>query len=146
MVNEIKNTVYAKDIRVVSLASRQQLCVNPEVRKLKSNALINERCLELKSGKAKGKCCQQATQQDENGQAAKKSKVVKTTAQRCPFSGQTAVETLAAVAVGSEAIIDIEELIQVGKDEEACPYYAARQAAADAQVSDHLDFGSRLEE
>lgn len=143
-MNEIKNTVYAKDIRVVSLASRQQYCVNPEVRKLKSNALINERCLELKSGKAKAKCCQQATRQDENGQTAKMSKVVKTaTAQRCPFSGQTAVETLAAVAVGSEAVIDIEELIQVGKDEEACPYYAARQAAANAQVSDHFDFRLR---
>lgn len=97
--------------------------------------MINERCLELKNGKTTGKCCQQAMRQDKNGQTAKKSKVVRLTVQKCQFNTQTAIETLSAVAVGSEAVIDIEELIQVGKEEEACPYYAARQAADDAQVT-----------
>lgn len=134
MVNEIKNTVYGNVIRVVSLASRQQYCINPSVRSLKSNALINERCLELKKGKSSGKCCQQATQRDENGRTAKKSKVVQTKMQKCEFNTQAAIGGLSAIALGSESVIDIEELVKVAKEENACPYYASRQAAKDAQV------------
>lgn len=135
MVNEIKNTVYAGDIRVVSLASRQQYCINPEVRSLKSNALINERCLDLKKGKSSTKCCQKETQQDANGRTAKKSKVVRSTLQKCPFNSQAAISRLSQIAVANEAVVDIEELVQVAKEEEACPYYAARKAAEDAQVN-----------
>lgn len=115
MVNEIKNTVFANDIRVVSLASRQQYCINPEVRNLKSNSLINERCLDLKKGKSVAKCCQKETQQDGNGRTAKKSKIVRPSIQKCPYNSQTAIAKLGSIAVGSEAVIDIEELIQVAK-------------------------------
>ncbi|KAG8232334.1 hypothetical protein J437_LFUL012924, partial [Ladona fulva] len=41
-VNEVKSSPYANSIRLVSLASRQSLCINPSVNRLKSQALINE--------------------------------------------------------------------------------------------------------
>lgn len=42
-VGEIKRSPYGKDIRVVSLASRQNYCINPTVKQLKNISLINER-------------------------------------------------------------------------------------------------------
>lgn len=132
--------MYARDIRVVSLASRQQYCINPNVRNLKSNALINERCLDLKKGKSSLKCCQQETQQDANGRTAKKSKVLRSTERKCAFNVQTAITKLSEIVVGSEAVVDIEELIRVARDEEGCPYYASRKAAQDAQVNTTRDW------
>lgn len=135
VVNEIKNTIYARDIRVVSLASRQQYCINADVRRLKSNALINERCLELKKAKPGRKCCGQVTHSDADGRTAKKSRVTKAvTASKCPYNTADGIETLGAMAVGSEAVVDIEELIRKGREEEACPYYAARHASTNAQI------------
>lgn len=134
MVNELKKTVYGNSIRIIQLASRQQLCINPEVRALKSNALINESCLEMKKGKSKQTCCQ-STQTDKEGRATKKSKVVKMKNAACPFYTQTAIENVSLSALyNTDSIMDIEDLIQVAKSEKGCPYYAARAAAKDAQV------------
>lgn len=134
VVNELKKTIYGNSIRIIQLASRQQLCINPEVRALKSNALINERCLEMKKGKAKQTCCQ-STQTDKEGRAMKKSRVVKTKNTTCPFYSQSAVENVAFTALyNADSIMDIEDLIEMAKTEKGCPYYGARNAAKDAQV------------
>ena len=53
-VNEIKKTEFGKDIKVVSLGSRKTLCVNDLVLKLQSQAKINDKCLDMQKGKAKG--------------------------------------------------------------------------------------------
>lgn len=118
------------------MASRQQFCINPEVRSLKSNALINERCLELKKGKSKSKCCKsQQTQSDGDGRSVKKSRVIKAKSTSCPFYAQAAIENVAETALyNTDSIMDIEDLIDVAKEEKGCPYYAARNAAKDAQV------------
>lgn len=136
VVNELKKTVYGKSVRVVSLASRQQYCINESVRALKTNALINERCLELKKGKSKSKCCAaQEKQHDQDGRAAKKSRTVKTKVESCPFYGQAAIDSVKQTALyHSNGVLDIEELIKEAKQEKGCPYYASRQAAKDAQV------------
>lgn len=134
MVNELKKTVYGNTIRIIQLASRQQFCINPEVRALNSNALINERCLELKKGKSKSTCCQ-STQTDKDGRATKKSRITKARSTSCPFYAQAAIEGVANAAIyNTESIMDIEDLIEVAKSEKGCPYYAARAAAKDAQV------------
>lgn len=134
MVNELKKTIYGNQIRIIQLASRQQFCINPEVRALNSNALINERCLELKKGKSKSTCCQ-STQADKNGRATKKSRVTKARSTTCPYYTQTAIQEVAHTAIyNTESIMDIEDLIEVAKEEKGCPYYAARAAAKDAQV------------
>lgn len=134
VVNELKKTVYGDSIRVIQLASRQQLCINPDVRALKSNAQINERCLELKKGKSKVTCCQ-STQTDQDGRSTKKSRVVKAKNASCPFYAQLTIENVTNAAIyNTESVMDIEDLIEVAKIEKGCPYYAARAAAKDAQV------------
>ncbi len=42
-VREIQKSPFAESARVVSLASRNNLCINEAVRGLRSNGLINER-------------------------------------------------------------------------------------------------------
>lgn len=123
VVNEIKNTVYGKTVRVVSLASRQNYCINDAVRRLKSNAHINERCVELQ------KCKSKPTVQD-HGQTVKKAKVQNNT--KCPFYGQHLINGLRESSLTD--IMDIEELVQVASVEKACPYYASRLAARDAHI------------
>ncbi len=51
---------------------------------------------------------------------------------RCPFNRQSAIENLRDQALLQ--VLDIEELSAHGKKINACPYYASRQAAADAQI------------
>lgn len=41
-VREVQRSAYGHDIRLVSLASRQNYCINKAVQKLKSLSLINE--------------------------------------------------------------------------------------------------------
>jgi len=41
-VREVQRSPYGQDIRLVSLASRQNYCINEAVQKLKSLSLINE--------------------------------------------------------------------------------------------------------
>lgn len=135
VVNELKKTVYGNAIRIIQLASRQQFCINPTVRALNSNALINERCLELKKGKSKSNCCQ-STQTDRDGRPTKKSRIKATGEKSCPFYTQAAIQEVANAAIyNTESIMDIEDLIDVAKVEKGCPYYAARMAAKDAQVT-----------
>lgn len=43
LVHEIKKTVFAEDVRLVTLASRQNYCINTTVYKLNNVNLINER-------------------------------------------------------------------------------------------------------
>lgn len=49
VVEEIRRTEYGQKVSCISLGSRQQLCVNPDVKKLGSLVHINERCLEMVS-------------------------------------------------------------------------------------------------
>ncbi|XP_055614597.1 ATP-dependent DNA helicase DDX11 isoform X2 [Uranotaenia lowii] len=122
VVNEIRRTEFGKWVRLTSLASRQNFCINPEVRKLRTNALINERCLELQKNKGK------ATVVDEIKKAKKKRKVV----DKCPFYNKQAVEDLKNDALFE--VQDIEELVMFAKQEQACPYYASRAAIPDSQL------------
>lgn len=134
-INELKKTVYQNSVRVVQLASRQQLCIFPEVQSLKSNALINERCLELKKGKRKPATIQaQKTAQDKNGRATKKARTLKVSCS-CPYYNQTTIQNVAnSVLYNAKGVMDIEQLVEAGRKEKGCPYYAARIAAKTAQV------------
>lgn len=50
-VHEVSKTMYAEDTYEVSLASRKNMCINPDVKKLGNVNKINEACLDLqKSG------------------------------------------------------------------------------------------------
>ncbi|KFB44279.1 AGAP001537-PA-like protein [Anopheles sinensis] len=127
VVGEVKETTHSKDLRLMSLASRQSLCINAEVRKLKSNTLINERCLELlkKGAKANGN-----TNGEDGSSNAKKRR--KTGQKSCPYYNQRAIEGLKNGTLFE--VPDIEDLVKAGTREKACPYYASRAAIPDAQM------------
>ena len=54
-VREVQKSLFSDSTRVVSLGSRQNLCINEEVKSLKNINRINDRCLELQK-KDKGGC------------------------------------------------------------------------------------------
>lgn len=58
-MNEIKKTVF-KDLRCVVIGSRKNLCINPHVNRgtgsgSNSDALVNEKCLEMQKSKSKSR-------------------------------------------------------------------------------------------
>ncbi|XP_033615327.1 ATP-dependent DNA helicase DDX11 [Fukomys damarensis] len=46
-VQEVRKSPFGREVRLVSLGSRQNLCVNEDVRSLGSVQLINDRCVEI---------------------------------------------------------------------------------------------------
>ncbi|XP_052891660.1 ATP-dependent DNA helicase DDX11 isoform X2 [Anopheles moucheti] len=125
VVNEVKETEHAKNLRLISLASRQNLCINAEVRKLKTSTLMNERCLELLKTGGRNK----TNSSDDDGHGVKKRRKL---AQSCPYYNQRAIEGLKNGIL--HEVPDIEDLVKEGKRENACPYYASRAAIPDSQM------------
>jgi chromosome transmission fidelity protein 1 len=112
-INEVKRTKFADlndtdqpPIKVVALASRANLCVNPEVLKLKDSSAINERCMEM-----------QKEAKSEN---------------RCPYIKAKDVNHLKDDILSS--VYDIEDLVSRGRAKGACPYYASRMAIPEAEL------------
>ncbi|KAG1684732.1 ATP-dependent DNA helicase DDX11 [Nymphon striatum] len=120
-VRELKKTAFNENTSIVTLGSRQNMCINQNVRDLKSVNLINDKCLELQHGKFKVK----------HSEAAHQAKRQKLTS-GCPFYKNARIE-----ATRDSALIkvqDIEQLVESGKKLKGCPYYAARYAIKDAHV------------
>ena len=125
-VGELKKTRFHPGMSLVSLASRKQLCINPDVLKLGSSAMINERCMDLQNDKVR----KQASVEDKDGERGKR-KVKKC---RCPYlKRNTKGEQLMKDMMLSEAL-DIEDLASLGKKRGICPYYAAREAAKESDI------------
>ncbi|KAJ8927462.1 hypothetical protein NQ314_020059 [Rhamnusium bicolor] len=122
-VGEIIKSPFGKNVRVASLASRQIYCINPEVSRLKSMALINEKCLDMQ------KKTNNQLKTDKDGKVMKKQKG---NTCRCPYYKQTAIDELRDWALVE--VQDVEDLVSSGKELSACPYYASRKAAEDAEV------------
>ncbi|CAG9766636.1 unnamed protein product [Ceutorhynchus assimilis] len=122
-VGEIKKSPFADNIRVVSLASRQNYCINPTVKKLNNMTLVNEKCLDMQKKK------QSQPKQVQEGKVLKKQK---TSNCQCEYFKQTHIEELRDFALSQ--VHDIEDLVQVGQEITGCPYYASRKAAQDAEV------------
>ena len=122
-VKEIQKTTYKNDIRLVSLASRANMCINESVNKLGNVSLINEACRDLQKRKSSKK-----SKTDNDGRAVKKQKC----ASGCQFFKKEAIKTLQDQALLE--VQDIEQLVTKGRKLNACPYYASRAAISDAQV------------
>ncbi|KAK6621073.1 hypothetical protein RUM43_011379 [Polyplax serrata] len=124
LVGEIQKSPF-KDmkIRVVSLASRQNFCINDSVLNLKHLPLINERCQDLHN-KKKGK----TTKASGKGESLKRQK----TTRGCPFYNQSGLENLKLKTLTE--ILNVEEMVHNGNKLNACPYYASRYAVDDAQI------------
>ncbi|CAL7940588.1 unnamed protein product [Xylocopa violacea] len=116
-IGELKKSPYSKNVSVVTLASRQNYCINKNVKKLKHLNLINECCLQLQRKKA--------TVKDEKD--LKKKKI----ATSCPFMPGT--QNLLIGEVLAE-IQDVEEIVQKGEELKTCTYYASRRAIPHTQL------------
>lgn len=121
-VKEINKTVYRDQLRVTSLSSRQNYCINESVNRLKNINLINEKCIELSKQSKK-------TKVDEDARTLKKQK---STHARCPYKSEVSVELLKNEILSN--IHDIEEVVNESKTIKACPYYASRAAVKHAQM------------
>ena len=97
-VREIIKSPYGSNTRVLSLGSRQNLCVNEAVRKLNSVSLMNDMCLDLQKNKNKGV--------DSKDGSEKKRK--KSSSGGCPFYKQEAMEDL-----GNQILTEVTEMEQV---------------------------------
>ncbi|XP_033171454.1 ATP-dependent DNA helicase DDX11 [Drosophila mauritiana] len=119
IVTELRKTPHGQSVRCISLGSRQQLCGNPAVRKLKHVGLMNERCLDMATKKARPN-------------PSKKSRLTAETNSRCPFKAASLVESLRDLALTEP--LDIEELANEGTACGGCSYYASRSAVEHAQL------------
>ena len=125
-VREVKKSPFSESVSLVSLASRGVLCVNPAVKKLRSQAAINEACLEL--GRKKSK----PTVVDDDERTVKKSRKGGGGGCGCPYNKTSRTGLLRDKSVMS--IHDIEDLVTAGRRTTSCPYYASRSAVPLAQL------------
>ncbi|CAC5411576.1 DDX11 [Mytilus coruscus] len=121
-VREVIKSPYGDDIRVVSLGSRQNLCINPAVTRLKALSLMNEVCLDLQKNKP--------TPREPSGEAAAKKK--KKGGVSCPYYRQDPMSDFKNKIL-LEAM-DMEQIVIAGKQAKACPYYGTRYAIPLAEL------------
>ncbi|XP_078804887.1 ATP-dependent DNA helicase DDX11 isoform X2 [Oryzias latipes] len=120
-VHEVQKSPFSKDISLVTLGSRQNLCINEEVRRLGSIQRINDRCMEMQKNKHE-------KQRPEDGAKRKRGPAKSV----CPFNKASALQQMRDEVLGT--VYDIEQLIKVGKDIHSCPYYATRLAIPPAKL------------
>ena len=104
-------------VKHLPLASRKNLCINPNVSKLRSAVAINERCLELQQPDIpqNHKCTFLPSKENES------------------LVNDFRDHTLAKIR-------DIEDLGAIGKNIGICPYYAARATVKPSEAS-HMVLG-----
>ena len=83
------------------------------------------RCLEMQRKKGSSATCK-----SDDGRTVKKSK--KGAPSTCPFLSTQRVQDLRDLSLSQ--VVDVENLIPMGREQQACPYYSSRSALADAQL------------
>uniref|UniRef100_A0A8C5F1X9 ATP-dependent DNA helicase DDX11 n=1 Tax=Gopherus evgoodei TaxID=1825980 RepID=A0A8C5F1X9_9SAUR len=121
-VHEVQKSPFGEEIRLVSLGSRQNLCVNEEVRHLGAVQLINDRCVEMQ----KNKHGKKSEGEESEGKKRRVSRAV------CPFYSYEQMQFLRDEVLVK--VKDIEQLVALGKETKACPYYGSRYAIPAAQL------------
>ncbi|KAJ6660048.1 hypothetical protein lerEdw1_018246 [Lerista edwardsae] len=121
-VHEVQKSPFGKETRLVSLGSRQNLCVNEEVLRLGAPQLINDRCMEMQ----KNKCEKKSVDEEAEGKKRRVSRTV------CPFYSYEHMQFLRDEVLVE--VKDIEQLVNLGREAKACPYYGSRYAIPAAQL------------
>eukprot|EP01134_Creolimax_fragrantissima_P002088 CFRG2088T1 len=111
-VGELKQSPYGDEVGVTSLASRQQMCINHEVKALGTQSRINDRCLELKDQRGKSK----------KGRKQKGCMY---------YNHKKSKEFVYRI---HNQVRDIEDLVTLGTSLETCPYYGARRSVPLAEI------------
>uniref|UniRef100_A0A3B3WIL4 Helicase ATP-binding domain-containing protein n=1 Tax=Poecilia mexicana TaxID=48701 RepID=A0A3B3WIL4_9TELE len=122
-VHEVQKSPFGTNISLVTLGSRQNLCVNEEVRRLGSIQHINDRCMEMQKNKHGEK-----KQHHEDGAKRKRGPPKSV----CPYNKALALQQMRDEVLGT--VQDIEQLLKLGKETKACPYYSTRLAVPPAQL------------
>ncbi|CAH6792018.1 Ddx11 [Phodopus roborovskii] len=120
-IHEVRKSPFGKETRLVSLGSRQNLCVNEDVKNLGSVQLMNDRCADMQRGR-----------HEKNGAGEDKPKRRRQKTQTsCPFHNHEQMQLLRDEILLE--VKDMEQLVALGKEARACPYYGSRFAIPAAQ-------------
>ncbi|OWA51733.1 putative ATP-dependent RNA helicase DDX11-like protein 8 [Hypsibius exemplaris] len=130
-IKELKRSSFGSSTRVSALASRQNLCVFEPVRQLRSQRLMNDRCVELQKGKSNAKPTAPLADATVGG-GQKRRKRDPQLESSCPYYQKENIETLSTQILNE--VLDIEESAKAGTETLGCPYYASRLALPDAEV------------
>ncbi|XP_017904130.1 PREDICTED: probable ATP-dependent DNA helicase DDX11 isoform X2 [Capra hircus] len=103
----------------------KNLCVNGDVRKLGSVQLINDRCVEMQRSKHERKSI---TEEEEPTRRRQRQEPRAT----CPFYSHERLQLLRDEVLAG--VKDVEQLVALGKEARACPYYGGRFAIPAAQL------------
>nr|KYP54202.1 putative ATP-dependent RNA helicase DDX11 [Cajanus cajan] len=126
-VKELRKTVFADEMNVVSLGSRKNLCINEEVVTLGNSTRINERCLELQKKKKN-----EATKVKnlKIGSGVRRTKA----STGCPMLRKHKVQQEFRNEVTQQGPLDIEDLANLGRTMGTCPYYGSRSMVRRADL------------
>jgi chromosome transmission fidelity protein 1 len=106
-----KDSLITEELKHLTLGSRKNLCINPKISKLGSATAITERCLEIqKPGTSSDHKCPHMPNRD----------------------NQALVNQFRDHAIST--IRDIEDLGNLGRKMNICPYYASRAALPVSEV------------
>ncbi|XP_056373802.1 ATP-dependent DNA helicase DDX11 isoform X2 [Hyla sarda] len=119
-VHELQKSPFRKETKLVSLGSRQNMCVNEDVRRLGSVQLINDRCMEMQKNKHDKKSEEPEGKKKRGGRLT------------CPFYAYDQMQFLREEILVE--VKDIEQLVSQAREVKACPYYASRYAIPAAQL------------
>ncbi|ERE83173.1 putative ATP-dependent RNA helicase DDX11-like protein [Cricetulus griseus] len=121
-IHEVQKSPFGKETRLVSLGSRQNLCVNEDVKSLGSVQLMNDRCVDMQRSK------HEKTGAGED-MPKKRRRRIQTS---CPFHNHEQMQLLRDEILLE--VKDMEQLVALGKEARACPYYGSRFAIPAAQL------------
>ncbi|CEG48110.1 atp-dependent rna helicase ddx11-like protein 8-like [Plasmopara halstedii] len=110
-VKEIRKTTFADRVRVISLGSRKNLCVNPNVKVLNSDLQMADKCLDM----------MQSSKTKDHKKVGK-----------CPFYDKELLGHYKDYALAN--VKDIEDLYTLGEDMSICSYYGSRESIPLAQI------------
>ncbi|KAL3528760.1 hypothetical protein ACH5RR_008082 [Cinchona calisaya] len=125
-IKELRKTKFANELKVVSLGSRKNFCINEEVLRLGSTTRINERCLEL--------------QKNKSNRASKmmnldaRRRVRRLASSGCPMLRSRKTEQEFRSEISQQGPLDIEDLVKVGHKLGTCPYYGSRSMVTTANL------------
>lgn len=118
---ENDNKVLQERIKFLSLGSKKQLCINPDVRKWKTLEAINDACYEKRHSKEG--CPFYNINQDRDNNNASSNHSTSWNNKVKKFNNLT-----------NRDILDIEDLYKIGTENNACPYYASRDTIPNMEV------------
>ncbi|KAE9420189.1 hypothetical protein Angca_005650, partial [Angiostrongylus cantonensis] len=117
ILDELKKTRFFP--RVVTAISRQTLCSNENVHRLKYSHLINEKCMELR------KTCNEKEKRANLDGETVRLVFGKQSGSKCPYYRRDAIEELSNEILAT-TLLRPNEVVERGKQLMACPYFSTR--------------------